>query len=439
MNIYPRNWLKLAACKIGFCMAVFAMMPLLLPVHAQTANPNLEANPVATKIAPDAAISPGTPRSSKNIYRAGGDVRLLAPVLGDLYAAGGRVTIEHAVQGDATLAGGSVVVRAAIGDDLRVTGGDVNIESLVGGELYASGGSIMLGSTAVVADAVTVYAGHATVNGKVKGPLKIYAQKVVLNGDVGGNVELNAEEIEIGSKARLGAALSYPANARFKTAEGAFIGGIITRGQAMNGRPDTHRDRVWHGQMIGTGPGWVGSVAGVVFSFVALLAVAALLLLVFTGFSNRAAQTMLTTPWPALAAGVAVFMGTPMLAALLCITLIGIPLGIALMMLFPLMLLTGWIIGVHALAQRLRRAIQKDAPSVSAAATLGFFSITLLGVMLIGSLPFAGPLVVAAIWLLATGSCALEFYHRIRSGRKPSAPGAAGPRGSSSMAAGGAS
>ena len=416
MNISPVNWLKSAALKIGFCMAVFAMMPLLLPVQAQTTNPKLEANSVATKIAPDIAISPGTPRSSKNIYRAGGNVQLLEPVPGDLYAAGGRMTVEHAVQGDATLAGGSVVVRAAIGDDLRVAGGDVNIESSVGGELYASGGSITLGSTADVAAAVTVYAGHATVNGKVKGPLKIYAQKVVLNGDLGGNVELNAEEIEIGPKARLGAALSYPSDARFKTAEGAFIGGVITRGQAMNGRPDTHRDREWHGQMMESGSGLVGGAA---VSFVLLLAVAALLLLGFTGFSNRAAQTMLTTPWPALAAGVAVFMGTPMLAVLLCITLIGIPLGIALMMLFPLMLLTGWIIGVYALAQRLQRAVQKNGAGESAGVMMGFFALTLLLVMLTGSLPFVGSFVVAAIWLLGTGACALDLYRQLKGRNKP--------------------
>lgn len=362
---------------------------------------------------------------SNNVYIGGGNVRLLVPVKGDLYATGGRVTVEQPVQGDATLAGGSVVVRAAIGDDLRVTGGDVHIESSVGGELYASGGNITLANAAEVADGVTIYAGHATLDGKVKGPMTVYAQKVVLNSEVGGNVELNAEEIEIGPKAKLSAVLSFPANARFKTAEGAVIGGIITRGQAMNGRPDTHRDRQWHGQMMGTGLGWAGSVAGAVFSFIALLAVAALLLLVFTGFSDRAARTMLVAPLPALAAGVAVFVGTPLLALLLCITLIGIPLGIALMMLFPLLLLTGWIIGVYGLAQHLQSVIQKNAPVESPAAMMGFFAVTLLLTMLIGSLPFVGFLVVAAIWLLGTGACALEFYRqlqgRIKPGPSPSA------------------
>jgi cytoskeletal protein CcmA (bactofilin family) len=399
-----------------------AMLQLSASVQAQT--PDLKVTSTVT--APANSTS-----SSRNIYMAGGKVSLPGPVKGGIYAAGGRVTVDHPVQGDATLAGGSVMVKAAILNDLRVAGGDVYVENSVGGALYASGGNITLTSTSDVDGGATVYAGHATLEGKVNGPVKIYAQKVVLNGEVNGDVQLKAEEIEIGPKAKLSAALSYPADASFKTAEGAAIGGVITRGQAMNGRLDTHRDREWHGQMMGRGSGWAGSVAGAVFSFIALLAAAALLLLVFTGFSKRAALTMLKRPWLGLAAGMGVFAGTPMLAVLLCVTLIGIPLGIALMMIFPLILLFGWTIGVFGIAQLLQRTVQKNAASDTAAAAMGFFALTLLLVMLIGSLPFVGFWVVAVIWLLGTGACALEFYrllqNRIKPGRKPPAPGTSEP------------
>jgi cytoskeletal protein CcmA (bactofilin family) len=425
MNIHQHRWPKFLALKHRFCMTAIAMLPLLTPVQAQTSDPK----PSASATAP-ATTTP----SGKNVYIGGGNVRPLAPVRGDLFAAGGRVTVDQPVQGDATLAGGSVLVTAPIGDDLRVTGGDIHVDNSVGGELYASGGNVTIGGTAEVADAVTVYAGQATLDGKVKGPLKIYAQKMVLNGQVGGDVELNAEEIEIGPQARLSAALTYPADARFKTAEGAVIGGVITRGQAMNGRPDTHRNRDWHGQMMGSGSssGWAGSVGSAAVSFVLLLAVAALVLLGFTGFSKRAAHSMLTTPWPALAAGVAVFMGTPMVAVLLCITLIGIPLGIALIMVFPLLLLIGWIIGVYGLAQRLQRAVQKNAPGESVGAMMGFYALTLLLVMLISSVPFVGFLVVAAIWLMGTGACALELYRQFQSRNKPGqTPPGSTPSGSS--------
>ncbi len=398
------------------CFWMVAMLALaqLLPAQAQV--PDLKPMPT------DATRESGASSTGRNVYRAGGNVRLTAPVRGDFYAAGGRVTIEQPVQGDATLAGGAVTVRAPIGEDLRAAGGDIHIESTVGGELYASGGNITLGSSAAVADAVTLYAGNVNIEGKINGPLKIYAQKLVINGEVARDVEINAEEIELGPRAKLGGALRYSSNALFKTAEGVAIGGKVTRGDAINGRPDTHQDREWHGQVMGSGPSWAGGIA----SFIVLLATSALFLLVFTGFSQRAALRLRVTPWPALAAGLAVLLGTPFLTVLLCITLIGIPLGIALMMLFPLLLLVGWIVGVFSIAQRVQRAIQKDASSTAGTAVIGFFALALLLVLLLGSVPFIGFLILLAIMLLGTGACALELYSQIRSGHKPPASGTSG-------------
>ena len=402
----------------SFWIATLLVLPLLMPVQAQA--PDVKPQP--TEAAGESSVS----ADRGNVYRAGGNVRSAAPVKGDLYAAGGRVTIEHPVKGDAALAGGSVTVRAPIGEDLRAAGGDINIESTVGGELYVSGGNITLGNAASVADAVTLYAGNVNIEGKINGPLKVYAQKVILNGEVVRDVEINAQEIELGPQAKLGAALRYPSDAQFKTAEGVVIGGAVMRGEAMNGRPDTHRDREWHGQMMGSGSGWAGTIAGTAASFVALLAAAALFLLVFTGFSRRASTRMLATPWSALAAGLAVLLGTPLLAMLLLITLIGIPLGIVLMMLFPLMLLMGWVIGVFGVAQRVQHAIQKDAPSGSSTAMIGFFALTLLLVLLLGSLPFVGFLILVTILLLGTGACALELYRQVRSRHNPPESGASG-------------
>jgi cytoskeletal protein CcmA (bactofilin family) len=410
MNIIKCNWPVACVLKIAGCLILSALEAFVAFAQAPALKP----------VPPAVATENSMSTSNRNMYRTGGSVRLASPVKGDFYAAGGRVTIEQTVAGDATLAGGSVDVRASIGDDLRAAGGDINIESSIGGELYAFGGNIALRSTATVADSVTLYAGNITIEGKLKGPLKVYAQKVVLNGEVAKDVELNAQEIELGSMARLSGALRYPSNAQFKTAEGAVIGGSITRGDAMNGRPDTHRDREWHGQMMGTGSSWPGIVASTAASFFGMLAAFALFLLVFTGFSTRASNRISTTPGAALAAGLAIFLGTPMLAMLLFITLIGIPLALALMMLFPVLLFIGCLVGIFALAQRLQRVIQKTPGSSSRSAVIGFFALALLLVLLIGSLPIVGSLTVVVLVLLGTGACALELYQQLQAGRNSS-------------------
>ena len=50
---------------------------------------------------------------------------------------------------------------------------------------------------------------------------------------------------------------------------------------------------------------------------------------------------------------------------------------------------------------------------------IGFFALTLLLVLLLGSLPFIGVLILVAIMLLGTGACALELYRQVRSNRSP--------------------
>lgn len=394
-------------------LCVSAMLMLVVPALAQISA----AKPPPT----DAAHVSSTPPTSGNTYQAGGDVRLVTPINGNVYAAGGRVTLEQPVSGLASLAGGAISVRAPVGSDLRAAGGEINIESVVGGQLYASGGNIILSNAAVVAKAATLYGGKVTIEGKVNGPLKVYAQKIVLNGEVAGNVELNGEEIDLGSRAKVGGALRYSGNALFKTAQGVAIGGAVTQGNAMNGRPDTHRDRQWHGQMMGSSAGWAGSVAG----FIAILATSLLFLLVFTGFSQRAANRVWGAPWPALASGIAVLLGTPLAATLLFVTLIGIPLGLALLLLLPLALLLGGVVGVFSLSHRFQQAVQKPAPGQSRAAMIGFFALTLLLVLLVSSLPFVGGLVLFAVILLGTGACAIELYHQLGFGRTPQAPGKA--------------
>lgn len=349
---------------------------------------------------------------SGNIYAAGGSVQPSGAVEGDFTAAGGRVVVDRPVKDDVTLAGGSVVVRAPVGDDVRAVGGDVMVESSVGGEVFVAAGSVTLSKDAQVAKAATLYGGSVVVDGKIDGPLKIYAQKVFLNGQVLGDVRLYAEQIELGPTAKLGGSLHYPASVELKKAEGATIAGAITR--AMQGdNPRSHmRDREWHMGMQGYGPMWAGAMwAGSVFTFLALLACAAILVAVFPVFWKQAADILTTSPGQAVAVGLASLLVMPLLAGLLFITVLGIPLGIMLMMLYPALLLAGYLVGVYFIAQRVQEAFRKDAPS-STALSIGIYALTLVAVMLLVALPFVGPLALVVITILGTGACVLEVNRR---------------------------
>lgn len=351
-------------------------------------------------LAPPAAWAQG---ASRNVYAAGGQVRPQAPVEGDFVAAGGRVVVDQPVRGDATLAGGSVDVRAPVGDDLRVAGGDISIESNVGGELFAAGGNILLAAAARVAHGAKAYGGSITIDGKVDGPLHASARKITLNGEVGGDARLAAEQVELGPTARIAGALTYASVSELKKADGATIGGAVTREQRAAGE---RAERRWQGGRRMTA--WAGPVLG----YFALLACASVFMLVFPVFSQRASDTVQSSPGLALALGFGALVAVPALAVLLFMTLLGIPLGLTVLALYPVLLLVGYLVGVAFIAQLAQAALRKDAPA-SFGWRIGFFALALLLVMLVGRVPFVGGLALGVVAVLGVGACLRDLYrHR---------------------------
>jgi cytoskeletal protein CcmA (bactofilin family) len=392
-----------------FLIAIYTVVNLLtadvwMAAHAQSSTANgsvIRSTNTTTPIFPIGG----------NIYATGGSVHPTAAVDGDFVAAGGRVVVDQPVKGDATLAGGSITVRSPIGDDVRAAGGDVRIESVVSGEVFAAAGSITLTKDARVAHAATLYAGSVTVDGKIDGPLKIGAQKILLNGEVLGDVHLNAEQIELGPNTKINGSLHYPASADLKKADGAIISGTITRAMPEEYPSRNRQNREWHRGMQGYGPMWAGSV----FTFFALLACATVLQLVFPVFWMQAADIVKTSPGQAIALGLGSLLVLPLLAALLFITILGIPLGIVVMMLYPGLLLVGYLIGIFFIAQRAQLAIRKDTP-ISFPVAIGIYALTLLAVMLLVRLPFIGPLALIIITILGTGACVIEMNRRRKTG-----------------------
>lgn len=346
--------------------------------------------------------------ASRNVYAAGQTARTDEAIEGDFAGAGARVIVDRPVKNDALLAGGSVDVRAAVGDDVRAVGADIRIESRIGGELFAAGGSITLAPGSQVDQGGMLFAGTATIDGKVLGPLRVRAQKIVINGEVTGDTDLVGEQIDLGATARIGGNLVYAARS-FNRADGATIGGTTRQDtrSADRGRGDGERERRWGDGPRSAGASWFGAVLG----YLGLLACAAVFLLLFPRFAEQAPEHVGSMPWSSLGIGFGAVLGVPVLAVLLFITLLGIPLGIVLLALFPGLLLLGYVVGLFFLAWRLRVALHKPA-GMRFGGTMALVAVTLLLVMLIGRLPFIGGLLHFLLVVAGVGACVLEWRRR---------------------------
>jgi cytoskeletal protein CcmA (bactofilin family) len=361
----------------------------------------------------DSAISIS---SNKNVYLSGSNIRPTANIDGDLMAMGGKIAVEHPVQGDAALFAGSVNVKASVGDDLRVVGGDVVIDGLVGGELLAAGGTITITKSARIAQGANLFGGEINIDGVFDGPLKVRAKKIVLNGEINNDANFSGEDIELGPMAKITGTFNYMSKNPLNRAQGAVVSGLIKHDEGVPFVSENNRENSWRGHSF---PVRGSTQMRAVFLFVAMFACATLFQLLFPNFAKNATDRISTSPWQAIAGGMGAFFGVPALIVLLFITLLGIPLAILLLGLFPVLFLAGYIIGIFLIAQRVQMAAQKKI-SASFASNMGFFALALLLIMLLGYLPYFGKLIVFFITIIGTGACLLEVFRRTH--QQPAAP-----------------
>ena len=337
-----------------------------------------------------------------DVYVAGGDVHTGGPIRGDFGAAGGKVSLDEPVAGDAWLAGGSVEVRAPVRDRLRVAAGEVNVDGVVGGQLVAAGGQLALGPNAVVGGDARLYGGRVNVDGRVDGNLHASARRLVINGVVRGDVDARAETIELGPNARITGTLRYSSRTELRKAEGASIAAVVRQRAPRTDDGEV----VFRGDLEWPRP-WRVGLAGTL----SLLACGAIFLLLVPRYGTQAAERLREGPLGALTLGVVAVVALPVVAVLLCITILGIPLGLLLLMVYPVLLLAGFFVAVLAVARALAQALRKP-PATGFAATFGWFVAALLLVMLVGFLPAIGKVAIALMVLGGTGAALVELQRR---------------------------
>lgn len=362
--------------------------------------------------------APSTDPGARNVYMAGGEVRPAQPIGGDLAAAGGRVVLEQPVGGDAALAGGSVEVRASVGDDLRIAGGSVSVDSRVGGQLLAVGADVTLRPGAAVSGSADLSAANVLVQGRIGAALRGRAQKIVVDGEVDGPVHLAAERVELGAGARLKGPLTYESPNDLVRAEAAVVQGPVVREMREGGRA-----RRPGPPSRAAGPGG----PGVLIAYVALLACCSALLLLMPALTSGAAARLRASPWRSLGIGAASLFALPLAMLLLFITILGIPLGLALAAAYPVLLLGGFIVGVlgltDAMAARLRRRHDPDTVDPAHRPGLGQVALGLLGVVALGLVPVAGALLVLLLALAGLGAAILQLRARRSAGVETAVPG----------------
>lgn len=295
-------------------------------------------------------------------------------VVGNLYLAGPNPTVNGNVQGDLYVAGGNVIVTGNVADDLVAAGGNISVSGKVNGDLRAFGGSLFV---------------DAVVDGEV----------IVSGGDVkiGPNAQIRKDLVAAGGTVEVDPAARVFGSTTIKTdddGEGA-------------GHREMMRQSYDHFMRIGF---WIAQV----FAVLASLAIAAVFLGIFPGFTKKWAVKAFGKEqfWPSLGLGFLIVIVTPIASVLLMITGIGAPLGVVLLMMYISFVIINMATAGILFGEMLKKWFL-HAKKVEPNWAWGLGGVALLHVVTL--IPFVGWLVGIVFFLFSLGAMTATEWKLYRS------------------------
>lgn len=276
-----------------------------------------------------------------DLYVAGSSITIDGTVNGDLWAVGGTVTINGTVNGDVVAAAQKVDINGEVTQAARVIASEVNIDGYVGGDLLVGSSELTISSTAEIGGDLLFGGSSARIDGLIHGYIRGGGDEVTLADGVGGDVQLDLDNLTVASTANIQGNLTYTSENEADIQSGAQIGGTTTH----------HLPGVkWE-----FGVGLLSGILGNLLGFLMVLAIGVLIVLLAPRRMALIADSLRNKPWWSLGWGAIILFVTPVAAIVVCITIVGIPLGLIALALYgiaiylsqiPVALFIGrWIIG----------------------------------------------------------------------------------------------
>lgn len=329
-------------------------------------------------------------------FGAGASAQPREPIEGDAFIAGREVSLRVPVDGDAVLSGARVSVQARVGADLYAAGGRVGVDAPVLHNARLAGRRIELGPRAEIAGRATLAGNDVLVEGAVHGQVTVFAETVTLDGRFGSGVVVAARSLKVGPNARIQGRLTYRMAQPPVIDPGAEIIGGVKRSEPPIAQPGAGR---W-----GKVAAWIG--AAVFTGGIFLLGV--LFILAAPEASAVAARSVRKRPLASVGLGFAVLMLLPVVAVASLATVIGVPLGLALLLLWPVAMLLGYLGGVLFVGDSLAMLFTRSEGRGSAWLRIVCLGVVLAAILVSIQWPLFGWLLILLLTLAGAGALALS-------------------------------
>jgi len=323
-----------------------------------------------------------------DLYAFGGNIAINGTIHGDLIAAGNNISVDGTVTGDVIAAGQSVVIRGQVGGSVRAAGGTIVLDGKVTNDLLAGGNELTILSNGRVGRDAIIAATNATISGQIGRDLQAGSTNVKIDGGVGGNVLATVDKLQLTDRATIGGNLKYTSKNDAQIANASSVKGSIERQTPANDRAP-----------LVTGPAalvieWLKGLIG-------LLILGILVVFFFPGFSRRAGEALVRSPWLTLGIGALVLIGLPILSILFFAVgalIGGWWIGFVVLAMFGVVLALGIPVAAVGVGGALLRIAHRPGP-VWLALIIG-----LIVLLLVALIPILGGLVIFCALLFGMGA-----------------------------------
>ncbi|MFZ0639709.1 MAG: hypothetical protein WA020_04455 [Candidatus Acidiferrales bacterium] len=373
---------------VGMVLASFGpvalLFPLLLMAPAAHAGEAVHGHPSYT-------LSSGQTINT-DLFVAADFTRIEGTVNGDVIAWSDEVEIDGHVTGDVIAMAREVRINGQVDGNVREYAQTEYINGSVGKNVLAAGQDFEVGPDAKIGGSVTLAGANAMISGSIARDITAAVGDATIDGAVGGGVTVRGDDLRIGPHADVQGATKYTGRHEAEIDPAAKLASPVAFTHRKEGPDYSNWKFYWHRALF-----WA---AAFLFGLV--------LLFLMPGFfadGLRASKKFL----PSLGFGALLVFATPIVAIIVCITCVGLGVGITTFLV--------WLVALYAAQVFVGSWIGEMllGPSVGTGALLGRLALGLAIVHGLEMVPYhVGAIAHLIVFCWGLGAIAMAIFGHLR-------------------------
>lgn len=316
-------------------------------------------------------------------------VRIEGTINGDLIAAGETVTVTGHITGDVLAICERVEIQGQVDGSVRTGSESLDMTGRVGRNVTSGADSVELHAAAVVDGSVTLAANRVTLDGRIGRDIIIAAESTHVNGSIGGGALMAGRSLRIGPAAEI-------------RAEATFYGG-----EEPEVSPEARLAFPLDIRIKEEAPSYrtVGFYVRGVLKWAAAFTFGLVMYLLMPVPYHKVVRSS-SRYGLAILAGVVVLVVVPVIAVIVCLTLVGLPVGLTALLGYAVALYSGQVFVGSWLG---REILGSSADRMQ---ELGQLALGLALIHAAGHIPYVGWLVTLIVTLWGLGALTLSVAER---------------------------